>query len=63
MTSLDALLDELSAHASALALGSGHSVVAEGLGRRGIAVDVVSDDWPSVQLPRRYSLVIVEPLD
>ena len=37
--------------------------MAEGLGRRGIAVDVVSDDWPSVQLPRRYSLVIVEPLD
>jgi rhodanese-related sulfurtransferase len=63
VTSLDALLDELSAHASALALGSGHSVVAEGLGRRGIAVDVVSDDWPSVQLPRRYPLVIVEPAD
>ncbi len=63
MTSLPALLDELSAHDEALALGSGHSVIAEGLGRRGTAVVVVNGDWPSVQLPRRYSLVIVEPLD
>lgn len=61
MTTLAVLLDELSDHHAALALGTGHSAVAEGLARRGTAVDVAHGDWPSVQLPRRYSLVIVEP--
>ena len=63
MTPLQVLLDELSAYDEALALGSGHSVVADGLGQRGTRVAVVNGDWPSVQLPRRYSLVIVEPPD
>ena len=63
MTPLDALLDELSGYDSALALGAGHSVVVEALGLRGVAVDVVSGDWPSIQLDRRYPLVIVDPPD
>jgi len=61
VTPLQALLDEFALHDEAVALGSGHSVVTDGLVRRGIAVDVANGDWPSVQLPRRYSLVVVEP--
>ncbi len=61
MTPLDALFAELSGHEDALALGAGHSVVADGLRSRGMAVDAASGDWPSIQLARRYSLVIVEP--
>jgi rhodanese-related sulfurtransferase len=61
VTPLQALLDELSVRDEALALGSGHSVVAEGLVRSGVAVAVAKGDWPSVQLPRRYPLVVVEP--
>ena len=53
MTKLDALLEDLSAFAGALALGSGHSVVAEGVGLLGVEVDDVSGDWPSIQSPRR----------
>jgi len=63
VTKLDALLEDLSSLAGALALGSGHSVVAEGLGLLGVEVDDVSGDWPSIQLPRRYPLVIIEPSD
>jgi rhodanese-related sulfurtransferase len=60
---LDALFEELSGHDEVLALGSGHSVVAAELHGRGTTVDAVSGDWPSIQLTRRYSLVIVEPTD
>ncbi len=60
---LDTLLEELSGHDEVLALGPGHSVVAAELRSRGAAVDAVSGDWPSIQLTRRYSLVIVEPID
>jgi rhodanese-related sulfurtransferase len=62
VTPLDALLDELSTHDRVLALGSGHSVVAEGLRARGAVVDVANGEWPSVQLSRRYALVVVEPI-
>ncbi len=61
MSPLDALLAELSHHDAVLVLGAGRSVVSEGLRSQGTPVDVVRGDWPSVQLPRRYSLVIVEP--
>jgi rhodanese-related sulfurtransferase len=60
---LDALLAALCGHPRALALGAGRSVVAAGLAARGIAVDAVSGDWPTVQLPQRYSLVIIEKPD
>ena len=60
MSPLDALFAELSAHEDALALGAGRSVVASELRSRGTTIDAVSGDWPSVQLARRYSLVIVE---
>jgi rhodanese-related sulfurtransferase len=60
---LDALLAELAGHDDALALGTGHSIVVAGLRSRDRAVDVVAGDWPSIQLARRYSLVIVEPPD
>lgn len=63
MAGLDALLGELSVHGGALALGAGRSAVAAGLRERGHPVDTVRGDWPSVQLPRRYSLVVVEPSD
>ena len=63
MTALDALCDQLSLHRHALALGGGHSVVAIGLRSRGALVEAVSGDWPSIQLLRRYPLVIVEPSD
>jgi rhodanese-related sulfurtransferase len=63
VTPLDALCDQLSLHRDALALGGGHSVVAAGLRSRGTLVEAVSGDWPSIQLPRRYPLVIVEPSD
>ncbi len=61
MTPLDALLSQLSRHEHALALGAGHSVVAEGLRLQGVAVVTARGDWPSIQLPQRYSLAIVEP--
>ncbi len=60
---LDALLEQLSHCGDALALGGGQSVVARGLRDRGTHVEAVIGDWPSIQLPRRYPLVIVEPLD
>lgn len=63
MTPLDSLLVELSGHSGALALGDGRSVVASELGRTGTTVDVVAGDWPSIQLRRRYPLVIVEPAE
>ena len=58
---LEGLVGQLSEHGRALALGAGHSVVAEALRERGVAVDAVEGDWPSVQLTTRYPLVIVEP--
>ena len=61
MTPLQALLQEFSVHDEAVALGSGHSVVTEGLVRLGVDVVVANGDWPTVQLPRRYALVVVEP--
>ena len=60
---LEALFVELSVHDTALALGTGHSVVAAGLSASGTTVDVVSGDWPSIQLTRRYTLAIVEAPD
>ena len=63
MTPLEALVDQLAEHHHALALGSGHSVVSAALRDRGVRIDAVQGDWPSVQLPVRYSLVIVEPSD
>jgi len=60
---LEALFVELSVHDTALALGTGHSVVAAGLSARGTTVDVVRGDWPSIQLTRRYTLAIVEAPD
>jgi rhodanese-related sulfurtransferase len=61
VSSLDELIAELSGHDDALVLGTGRSVVASELARRGVVVDAVSGDWPSIQLARRYSLVMVEP--
>ncbi len=61
MTTLDAMLDQLSGRRTALALGSGHSVIVEALRERGVEVDVRRGDWPSIQLTTRYSLVVVEP--
>jgi hypothetical protein len=61
VTSFDALCDQLSVHRAVLALGGGHSAVAAGLRARGTPVHAVAGDWPSIQLQRRYPLVIVEP--
>ncbi len=63
MTPLEVLLDQLAEHRHALALGGGHSVVTAALRDRGVRIDAVQGDWPSVQLPVRYTLVIVEPSD
>ena len=60
MVALDALVDLLSEHGRALALGSGDSVVARALRERGVAVEAVDGDWPSIQLSTRYPLVIVD---
>jgi len=60
---LEALFGELSTHGGALALGAGRSVLTSGLPARGTTVDVVSGDWPSIQLTRRYTLAIVEAPD
>jgi rhodanese-related sulfurtransferase len=61
---LDALLDQLASdHLDALALGDGQSVLATGLRRRGTPVEAVRGDWPSIQLQRRFTLVVVEPVD
>ena len=60
MTPLDVLIDQLAQHRYALALGGGQSVVAAALSDRGLRIDSVSGDWPSVQLPVRYPLVIIE---
>jgi rhodanese-related sulfurtransferase len=38
-------------------------VIAAGLRDRGTHVDAVRGDWPSIQLPQRYAVVIVEPVD
>jgi rhodanese-related sulfurtransferase len=57
---LDALLDQLSHCGDALALGRGDSVVSTERRDRGIDVESVTGDWPSIQLQRRYPLVIVE---
>jgi rhodanese-related sulfurtransferase len=63
VTSLDALCDQLSVHRAALTLGGGHSAVASELRARGTPIRSVTGDWPSIQLQRRYPLVIVEPSD
>ncbi len=63
MTPLDTLIDQLAEHRRALVLGDGDSVVAIALRDRDVCIDAVRGDWPSVQLPVRYSLVIVEPAD
>ncbi len=63
MSPLDSLLAEISRKDVVLALGDGHSAVASEVRRRGAALDVAAGDWPSIQLPRRYPLVIVEPVD
>lgn len=63
MSPLDELFDELAGHDDALVLGAGRSIVADGLRSRATAVEAASGDWPSLQLARRYSLVVVEPPD
>jgi rhodanese-related sulfurtransferase len=57
---LETLIEELSTREAALVLGSGRSAVAEALGARGVDATVVAGDWPSIQLTRRYPLVIIE---
>jgi len=59
VTPLDAMLDDLCEHEEVLALGSGRTVVEARLRERGAVVDTASGDWPSIQLARRYSLVLV----
>lgn len=44
-----------------LVLGDGRWTVTEQLRRRGALLEVVDGDWPSIQLPRRFDLAIVEP--
>ncbi|HSL73181.1 MAG TPA: rhodanese-like domain-containing protein [Ilumatobacteraceae bacterium] len=63
MTPLDALLARLSGLGDGLALGTGRSIVTAGLRATGTAVEAVTGNWPSIQLPRRYPLVIVEPAE
>jgi rhodanese-related sulfurtransferase len=61
VTPLDDLLGRIARHHEVLVLGSGTSVVTEGLRARGVEIDVVAGDWPSIQLDRRYGLAVVEP--
>lgn len=56
----DALAEQLAEHDAALVLGDGRSLVAVALRERGLHIEAVRGDWPSVQLPVRYSLVVVE---
>jgi rhodanese-related sulfurtransferase len=44
-----------------MVLGDGRWTVTEQLRRRGASVETVGGDWPSIQLPRRFDLAIVEP--
>jgi rhodanese-related sulfurtransferase len=60
---LDEFLTRISHHEKVLVLGTGTSEVATGLRALGIRLDVVAGDWPSIQLPRRFALVIVETAD
>ena len=46
---------------SVLVLGDGRWIVTEALRARGARPEVVDGDWPSIQLPRRHRLAIVEP--
>lgn len=60
---LDDLLDRLepAMRSPVLVLGDGRWTVTEQLRSRGVSVEAVGGDWPSVQLPRRFDLAIVEP--
>lgn len=60
MDRLETLIEELSTREVVLVLGSGRSVLTEALGAGGVDATVVSGDWPSIQLTRRYPLVIIE---
>ncbi len=46
--------------ATALVVGRGSGPVARLLAQRGVEVEVVCGDWPSIQLPRRFAVVVVE---
>ncbi len=48
--------------APVLVLGTGRWTVTEMLVAGGAAADIVVGDWPSVQLERRYPLVVIEPI-
>lgn len=60
---LDQFVDDLVALADgvSLVLGSGGWVVSRQLADRSVTLDAVVGDWPSVQLPVRFRLVVVEP--
>jgi rhodanese-related sulfurtransferase len=51
---------ELADATTALVVGRGSGPVAGLLVRRGVEVEVVHGDWPSIQLPRRFAVVVVE---
>ena len=59
----DPLLDRLGVMSSSpvLVLGDGRWTVTEQMRRRGASTETVGGDWPSIQLPRRFGLAIVEP--
>ena len=60
---LNLLLDRLApvAQSPMLVLGDGRWTVTAQLRNRGASAEVVCGDWPSIQLPRRFELAIVEP--
>lgn len=56
---LDDLVDELAGIERALVVGGVASTIGRELERRGAALDVITGDWPSIQLDRRYDLAVV----
>ncbi len=46
--------------ATALVVGRGSGPVAAWLAQRGVEIEVVHGDWPSIQLSRRFAVVVVE---
>jgi hypothetical protein len=61
-TLIDVLVDRSGGlRPDVLVLGEPGDAVTDALAARGGDYEVVNGDWPSIQLPRRFGVVLVEP--